>query len=90
MIVNCGLLLSDLLQHQRLLPQAAAQVTAGVHGEVLHHHLVDELLQLAQLRAQVSAGGARRDANRVQAGVCKASWIQLIFNAIHFSCYMIV
>ncbi len=42
---------SDLLQDLRLVLRAAVQVTTGVHAEILHHHLIDQLLQLAQLRA---------------------------------------
>lgn len=44
-----GVVRSDLLQDLRLIPQAAAQVTAGVHVEILHHHFIDQLLQLTQL-----------------------------------------
>lgn len=47
---------SDLLQDLWLVPQAAVQVAPGVHAEVLHHHLIDQLLQLAQLGAQMSEG----------------------------------
>lgn len=47
---------SDLSQHQRLLFQTPAQIAAGVHAEVLHHHLVDQLLQLTQLGTQMSEG----------------------------------
>lgn len=51
---------SDLLQDLRLLLQAAVQVTASVHGEVLNHHLVDQFLQLTQLGAQMSEGRTNR------------------------------
>lgn len=54
---------SDLLEDLRLVLQAAVQVAAGVHAEILHHHLIDQLLQLAQLGAQMSEG--RRDSQSV-------------------------
>ena len=47
---------SDLLQHLRLLLQTAVQVTAGIHTEVFHHHLIDQFLQFTQLGAQMSEG----------------------------------
>lgn len=46
----------DLLEDLRLVLQIAVQVAPGVHAEVLHHHLIDQLLQLTQLRAQMSEG----------------------------------
>lgn len=63
MIFLCVGVCSDLLQDLRLLLQAAVQVTASVHGEVLDHHLVDEFLQLTQLGAQMSEGRTNREAD---------------------------
>lgn len=50
----------DLLQDLRLLPQAAAHVAADVHAEIFHHHLINQLLQLTQLRAQMSEEGGEQ------------------------------
>lgn len=44
----------DLLHHLRLLPQASAHGAADVHAEIFDHHLINQLLQLTQLRAQMS------------------------------------
>lgn len=55
--------MTDLLQDLRLLLQAAVQVAAGVHAEVLHHHLINQLLQLAQLGAQMSDGSKHTESD---------------------------
>lgn len=63
--IGCdGRVCSDLLQDLRLVLQAAVQIAAGIHAEILHHHLIDQLLQLTQLGTQMSVGRTDRQRDR--------------------------
>lgn len=80
---------SDLLEDLRLLLQAAVQVAAGVHAEILHHHLIDQFLQLAQLGAQMSEGRIHRQSHCslcgfwLADGVTRTSCTEVTWNEFH-------